>query len=236
MKKLLLMVILLLAVPLCASAKTVREATTEVISAFDIPASQDSGVLFKCKNYRLIDEADKPLVMTALKGGVLIPENGVLNLDSEDLSPLINGVTSYAIKSGKYKVVTEKYNGTIDMAEITDNTYKMCELKSGEYYTAVIENNQCVAVMPMGDLLRPVLYKAKLFIAESGGASFYDVYRYSMGQWIKANFDDRLLIGEYNGFSIDSNLLNEQYIDKTMYIYADSFNHISKFYAIRKGE
>lgn len=236
MKKLLLMVILLLAVPICASAKTVREATLEVISAFDIPASQDAKVLSKCKNYRLIDEADKPLVMTALKGGVLIPKNGVLNLDSEDLSPLINGVTSYAIKSGKYKVVTEKYNGTIDMAEITDDTYKMCELKSGEYYTAVIENNICVAVMPTGDLIRPVLYKAKLFIADNGGASFYDVYRYSMGQWIKANFDDRLLIGEYSGFNLDCDMLNQQYIDKTMYIYADSFTHISKIYAIRKGE
>lgn len=236
MKKILLLVILLLAVPLCASAKTVREATEEVINFFNIPESQDKSVLFKCKNYRFIDEADKPMVMTALKGGVLIPKNGVLNLDSEDLSPLINGVTSYAIKSGKYKVVTEKYNGTVDMAEITEDTYKMCELKSGEYYTAVIESNKCVVVMPMGDLLRPVLYKAKLYIADNGGASFYDVYRYSMGQWIKANFDERLLIGEYSGFTLDCDMLNQQYIDKTMYIYADSFNHISKIYAIRKGE
>ncbi|MBQ3114537.1 MAG: hypothetical protein IJC06_00220 [Clostridia bacterium] len=236
MKKLLFMIILLLAVPLCASAKTVREATLEVIEVFNIPSSDDTAVLYKCKNYRKIDEQDKPLVITALKSGILIPKNGVLDLDSEDLSPVINGVTSYAIKSGNYKVVTEVYNGTIDMAEITENTYKMCELKSKEYYTAVIQNNKCVAVMPMGDLLRPVLYKAKLYIAEQGGASFYDTYRYSMGQWIKANFDDRLLVGEYSGFTIDHNLLNSEYIDKTMYIYADSFSNISKIFAIRKGE
>lgn len=236
MKKLLFLLLLILIVPVSANAKTVREAAAEVVQAFNIEESNDRTVLFKCKNYRFIAEEDIPLVMTAIKAGVLIPKNGVLDLDSEDLSPVINGVTSYAIKNGKYKVVTDVYNGTIDMAAVTDATYKMCELKSNETYTAVIENNKCVAVMPMGDIKKPVLYKAKLYIADIGGASFYDVYRYSMGQWIKANLDNRLLIGEYVGFNLDSELLNGQYLDNTIYLYADSFDYVSKIYAMRKGE
>ncbi len=231
MKKLILLLTILISMTVCVEAKTVREAAAEAVSFFGIAEGQTPDAIKKCKNYRLIAEEDVAPAATAIGAGLLIPKNGVLNMDSEDLTPVINGITSYGIKNG-YKVVTDVYaNGEIDKASVTDETLTLTELESGTEYTALIKRNKCVAVMPLGDLKKPVLYKARVFISDGNIISFDNVMRYSLGQWMDAGQNGRLLFGTFDGTTAD--VINTQYMDKTVYFYADAYEPTVKIYAMR---
>ncbi len=231
MKKLLL-ILAIMCVGLSVEAKTVREATAEALNHFKIEESANTSAIRRCKNYASIDEADVYVAATALDAGILIPKNNVLNMDSEDLTPLVNGITSYGIKSGKYKVTTGVFaNGEIDKAAVTEDSFKLCQLETGKEYTALIRNNRCEAVLPLGDIKKPVLYKGRIFIADGNLISFDRVQRYSMGKWMDAGLGGRLLFGTPVGFTVPD--INTLHIDKEVYIYADAYEDTVKIYGMR---
>jgi len=234
MKKLILLLTILISMTVCVEAKTVRKAAAEAVGFFGIVEGQTPEAIYKCKNYRLVAEEDVVPAATAIGAGLLIPKNGVLDMDSEDLTPVINGITSYGIRNG-YKVVTDVFaNGEIDRAAVTDETFTLTELSSGEQYTALIKYNKCVAVLPLGDLKKPVLYKARMYVADGNTISFDSVMRYSLGQWMDAGLNGRLLFGQPHGFEISADILNTQYMDKTVYFYADAYEQVVKIYAMRE--
>lgn len=223
----------LCALTVSVCAKTVREACVEVSEHFGAPLTQNTEIIKKCKNYRSISESDAEIAARAMSAGLLIPKNNVLNMDSEDLTPVIDGITAYGIKNG-YKVVTDKYyNGAIDNAPVTEDAFLLTDPVHGEEYTALIKENKCAAVMPLGTLKRPVLYKAKLYIADGGTIAFDSVMRYSIGMWMDAGLKGRLLLAEPVGFSVDADLLNQQFIDKTIYFYGDAYDQTVKIYSMR---
>ena len=233
MKKLILLCAFVLFFSISAEAKTVREGTKEVLNHLKIEESANTSAIRKCKNYASINEDDVPLAATAIEAGVLIPKNGVLNMDSDDLTPLINGLTSYGIKTG-YKVVTGKFNkDEIEKTPVTEDTFLLCELIKGEEYTALIRNNKCEIVMPVGEIKKPVLYTGRIFIAQGNVISFDNVQRYSMGMWMDAGLNGRLLFGTPVGFSISDYEINTKYIDKTVFFYADASEDTVKIYGMR---
>jgi len=44
----------------------------------------------------------------------------------------------------------------------------------------------------------------------------------------------RLLFGQPHGFEISADILNTQYMDKTVYFYADAYEQVVKIYAMRE--
>lgn len=232
MKKLTVLIIMLLCLTISAEAKTVREAAKEAVDFFGVEQGAFPDAYKKCKNYRTIAEDDIALASDAIGFGLLIPQNGVLNMDSEDLTPIIDGITSYGIKSG-YKVVTEKFtNGEFDKAPVSDNTFVLEPLEKEKVYTALIKNNVCVAAVPTGEVKKPTLYKARLYVADGNFVSFVDVMRYSLGKWMDAGCGDNLMFCEMYGTNISADVLNN-YMDKTVYFYADKSDPIVKIYSMR---
>lgn len=233
MKKLVLLCAILLCFSMSAQAKTVRDGTKEVLDYLKIEESGNTSAIRKCKNYASISEDDVPLAATAIDAGVLIPKDRVLNMDSEDLTPLVNGLTSYGIKNG-YKVVTGKFgNNQIEKTPVTEDTFSLCELVNGEEYTALIKNNVCQIVMPVGDIKKPVLYTGRIFIAQGNIISFDNVQRYSMGEWMDSGLHGKLLFGTPVGFSVSEYEINTNYIDKTVYFYGDTSEDVVKIYGMR---
>lgn len=234
MKKFVLLCACIMCMTVTVQAKTVRTATEEALEFFKIQQSENSAAIRKCRNYASIAEDDVLLAQTALDAGILVLKNGVLNMDSEDLTPIINGITSYGIKSGEYKVVTAVYqNGEIDKAPVTDETFLLSPIASGNEYTALIKNNKCAAVFEPGDIKNPVLYKGRLYIADGNDICFDNVQRYSLGKWINVDTKGRLMIGQTVGFSVSADDINANYLDKTVYFYADATDETVKIYGMR---
>lgn len=214
------------------SAANLGEACAEAADRFGVPETADVSVIRKCKNYRSISDDDAKIAARAMSAGLLYPKDNVLDMKSDDLTPLIDGLTAYGLKNG-YKVVTAVYaNGEIDKAAVDGDTFVIGELTSGETYTALIKQNRCAAVMTPGTLKKPVLYKARLYIADSGTLAFDGVMRYSLGMWMDAGLNGRLLLGTPEGFSFDPDFANNNLIDKTMYFYADAETSVVKIYSI----
>ena len=116
-----------------------------------VPETADVSVIRKCKNYRSISDDDTKIAARAMSAGLLYPKDNVLDMKSDDLTPLIDGLTAYGLKNG-YKVVTAVYaNGEIDKAAVDGDTFVIGELTSGETYTALIKQNRCAAVMTPGN-------------------------------------------------------------------------------------
>ena len=214
------------------SAANLGEACAEAADHFGVPETADVSIIRKCKNYRSISDEDAKIAARAMSAGLLYPKDNVLDMKNDDLTPLIDGLTAYGLKNG-YKVVTAVYaNGEIDKAAVDGDTFVIGELTSGETYTALIKQNRCAAVMTPGTLKKPVLYKAQLYIADSGTLAFDGVMRYSLGMWMDAGLNGRLLLGIPEGFSFDPDFANKNLIDKTICFYADAEAPVVKIYSV----
>ena len=129
------------------NAANLGEACAEAADRFGVPETADVSVIRKCKNYRSISDDDAKIAARAMSAGLLYPKDNVLDMKSDDLTPLIDGLTEYGLKNG-YKVVTSVYaNGEIDKAAVDGDTFVIGELTSGETYTALIKQNRFAAVM-----------------------------------------------------------------------------------------
>ena len=234
MRKFILCIMLMLSTT-SVHADTVAETTGRVMSRFNIPiVDDDVDNLQFYKNHGLVDAQYKPLLSSAVKAGVLIPTDGILTPESEDLLPVKNGIINFGLRNQHVKFTAGKFaDNRIGDSVVNKDTVRVDALTEGELYTALVDrDNNVIAVWKPTELIQPTLYRGRLYVKAGDMMVVYATERKAFDMWIveeirsSTNRTDQFVEVDLTGTTIgltDDEDVNEMYMDEFVYFVADGY-------------
>ncbi len=203
MKKVFAIFIILITISQSVFALSIEQMSDKLVEKLNINRELTTDVIKHYKDWRYIDNFYKISVATAIREGILLPNNKIISPKSEDISPIIKGLTYYGIKNPNYNIVSSVYTlQSIGVAEVNLDTIViigneiggMGLLTEGIYYNAIVDkNDKATIVWKQNNIKIPTLLRGKLFFKEGNKLILTSLEKSTFGSW--------------------SNVANEKYID-----------------------
>ena len=209
------------------SAVNFTDVTKKLVSHFNVQVTDDLSGISKLQNRKNL--TNPKLISAAIKSGVVVARNGLIDEDGKDFTPLTDGIIKRYINDDNYIFVAgtidelKKKNIKLDSSAfyITENG-KNTDISSEELCTCVADKNgKVIFAWKSGDVVSPALYKVKLYWAESGEIIVTNIYRKEYALWIDETTDSfRTLDGTQVGITKEFVMEN---LDKYIYVFADNY-------------
>lgn len=210
------------------SAMDFTDMTEKLVKHFDVQVTDDVSGINKLQNRKNLKNPQ--LVSAAIKNGVIVAKNGLVNESGTDFTPLTDGIIKRYINDDNYIFLSGtmkdlKANKSI---KIDNNTFfittngKIADFSDSDIVTCVADKDGKVLFMwKATDITAPALYKVKLYWAEADELIATNVYRKEYGAWIdetKGSFTtfDSSQIGITKDFVMTN-------LDNYIYIFADNY-------------
>jgi len=211
-----------------AEAVTVAEMTRQVMDRFNVGVSDDISVLRLYKNHGLIDDSYKPLLASAIRAGLLVPSDMILEPESDDLTSVKNGLINFGLRNENLRLVAGRYEAfRVGGAVINpDTTLHIDEVAEGEIFTALTDRqNNALAVWKPSGVILPTLYRAKMYIKHENMMVVYNIERLSFNMWLPVSLGEFVevdLTGTSKGAASDD-VINTEFLDETVYYVGEGF-------------
>lgn len=221
-----------------AYAGTLKDVLLTVMERQGVEITDDETYVNKLQNRNNI--VYKNIVSTAIKNGLLVAKNRLVDLDGNDFTPLTDAVSKKCLKDDDLRFVCgtipelEKTEHPVFFGEtfyVTENMSKD-DLNQTDLYTCVVNaKNEVLYVWKAGEIKRPCLYRATLYWAEEGKLIVKNLERKAFRFWI-AEESGYSEIPVKNNICVDENFILYN-LDSTVYFLADSYGGI-EIYGIGK--
>lgn len=209
------------------SAMDFTDMTKKLVNYFNVQVTDDVSGINKLQNRKNLKNPE--LISAAIKSGVIVAKEGLVNESGTDFTPLTDGIVKRYINDDNYiflsgTVEELKVNKIIktfkDTFYITKNG-KQSDFDSADTVTCVVDKDGRVLFMwKATSITTPALYKVKLYWAEENELIATNVYRKEYGVWIdktKGSFTtfDSSQVGITKEFVMNN-------LDEYIYIFADN--------------
>ena len=210
------------------SAMDFTDMTKKLVKYFNVQVTDDVSGINKLQNRKNLE--NPKLVSAAIKNGVIVAKNGLVNESGTDFTPLADGIIKRYISDDNYiflsgTVKDLKANKSIkinnDTFCITTNG-KIDDFSDSDIVTCVADKKGNILFMwKATDITAPALYKVKFYWAESGEIIVTNIYRKEYALWIDETTDSfRTLDGTQVGITKEFVMEN---LDKYIYVFADNY-------------
>lgn len=230
MKKIIILVTLLIfTFSINVNASDFVKLTEKLLKYHNIEVTDDVSGINYLQNRRNIKNPE--IISAAIKSGVIVAKNGIVNENGEDFSPVTDGLikryindSNYIFISGSYENLKETYNLQFyDKTVYVTENQSVKDINNSDIYTCVVDStNKVNFIWKAGEIIQPAIYKVKLYWLE--GAQLYasQVYRKDYGLWERENIDDNFTMLDASDISVSEGFILEN-LDKYIYIFADSY-------------
>lgn len=219
------------------SAMNFTEMTEKLVKHYDVKVTDDVSGISKLQNRRNIKNPS--LISAAINSGIIVARNGLVNENGTDFTPLTDGIIKRYIKDEKYKFVSGlkadllRNQGVIfnkNTFFVTENS-KESDLSYTDIYTCVVDkSNNALFVWKAGKVVKPAIYKVKLYWLEEDEMIVTDIYRKEFDLWIKESKNQFYSLDSSQiGLSQDFIMKN---LDQYIYIFADSYGENIKIWGV----
>lgn len=223
--------ILAVCILLCSvnvSAMNLSEMTEKLMEYHNIELSDDISGINKLQNRRNLK--NPKLVSTAINNGIIVARKGLVNEEGTDFTPITDGIIKRYINDDNYRFLsgiqadlTRNQGVKFDTSTffITENS-NVSDLNYTDTYTCVVDkDNTALFVWKAGEVVKPAVYKVKLYWIEKDEMIVTEIYKKEFDLWIKeskAQFYtlDCSQIGVTEEFVLNN-------LDKYVYVFADSY-------------
>jgi len=202
-KKALVVVAIIITLSQSVFALSIEQMSDKLVEKLNINKELSTDVIKHYKDWRYVDNFYKLSVATAIREGILIPNNKIISPKSEDISQIIKGLTYYGIKNPNYNIISSVYTlQSIGVAEVNLDTMViigneiggMGLLTEGIYYNAIVDkNDKAIIVWKQNNIKIPTLLRGKLFFKEGSKLILTSLEKSTFNSW--------------------SNVANQKYID-----------------------
>lgn len=212
------------------NASAFVELTEKLLSHHNIEVTDDLSGINRLQNRMNIK--NPALISTAIKSGVIVAKNGVVNENGADLSPLADGLIKRYIADNSVQFISGKREYLIRSRNLTfyGKTFYVTENQSVEdinytdIYTCIADNsNRVLFIWKAGDIVQPAIYKVKLYWLEENELYASEVYRKEYNSWIKESVDGSFAVMDASDVSVSESFILEN-LDKYVYVFADNYN------------
>lgn len=229
MKKILsILTVCFLSLSINVSAANLSEMTEKLMNYYKIEVSEDLSGIGKLQNRRNIK--NPALISTAINNDIIIARNGLVNENGTDYTPLTDGLIKRYINDENYKFLSGKKVDLIHNQGVRfdKNTFFVTEnsveddLNFNDIYTCVVDReNTALFVWKAGDVVKPDVYKVKLYWLEPDEVIVTEIYRKEFDLWIKESKNQFYSLNS-SQISVSQNFIMEN-LDKYVYVFADSY-------------
>lgn len=192
-KKALAVFIIIITLSQSVFALSIEQMSDKLVEKLNINRELTIDVIKHYKDWRYVDDFYKTSVATALRDGILIPNNKIISPKSEDISPIIKGLTYYGIKNKNYNIVSSVYTmqsiggATVDidtMVIVGNECANLGFLTEGTFYNALVDkNNKAVVVWKQNNVKIPTLLRGKLFLKEGSKLILTSLEKPTFDKW-----------------------------------------------------
>ncbi len=210
------------------NAASLSDMTKKVMDYHKIEVENDFSGIDRLQNRRTVK--NPVLISTAIKNGVLIAKNGLVNEDGTDYTPLINGLIKRYVNNSSYKFVSGMYVDLTRNKKIVfnDDTFFVTEnstqsdLNYKDLYTCIVNReNTALFVWSSTDIVQPAIYRAKLYWIEGSEMVVTNVYRKEFDLWLKENSGGFYTL-DSSGINVSQDFILKN-LDKYVYVFADNY-------------
>ena len=218
-------------------AMNFSDMTEKHVKYYKVEVTEDISGISKLQNRKNLK--NPKLISAAIKNGIIVVKDGLVNEDGTDFTPLTDGIIKRYINNDNYIFLSGtaaelKANKNIKMYEdaffITVNG-KLSDFSSSDIVTCVVDKSgKALFVWKGGNIISPSLYKVKLYWAEADELIATNVYRKEYGAWIDESkglfttFDSSRV-----GITKDFVMKN---LDNYIYIFADNYGEKIKIMGV----
>lgn len=197
-----------------------------------IAVEQDTQYAELLHNRRYIQ--DKQLVHTALKYGILAPDGYVLDMEGENLIPLLKGILKECLADGQMKVVTgglrELERQQVAFSDETvylTETFSRADLNDADLYTAVVNlQEQAVYVWKaQPGLMHPAIYRGTAYWLEDGTLLLKNAQRRHFTYWY--GLEGAYTAADASALGLTAAEFTAKYMDKTVYMVIDDYSGLA---------
>ena len=229
MKKIIGILMVLLCVCNISVSADLGDITEKLLEYYKIEVTDDVSGTGRLQNRRNIKNPE--LVSAAIKSGVIVAKNGLVNESGDDYTPVIDGLIKRYINSNYHRFVSGKL---VELARsqhiiFDDTTFfvtlnqKKSDLNYTDVYTCITDrSNKALFVWKAGEIVQPALYKVKLYWLEGDEFVASQVYRKGFGDWIKESKEGELYTLDASAVSVSEDFVTEN-LDKYVYVFADNY-------------
>ena len=212
---------------ICVSAASLADMTEKIMNYYNEEITDDISGINKLQNRRNIH--NPLLISSAVKSGVIITRNGLVNEDGTDYTPLINGLIKRYINNDNFRFVAGKKVDLLRNKNVVfdKNTFFVTEnsseddLNYTDTYTCVTDReNKALFVWKAIDVVQPSIYRVKLYWLEADELVATEMYRKEFDLWIKKSGDFCSLDSSQISVSQDFIINN---LDRYVYVFADDY-------------
>jgi len=244
-KKSLVIFIILITISQSVFALNIEEMSDKLVEKLNLNRELTADMIKHYKDWRYIDNSYKVSVATALREGILIPNNKIISPKSEDISTIIKGLTYYGIKNPNYKIVSSFYNFQSINGAIVDADTMVIKgnelvnvgvLTDTRLYNAIMDkNNKAIIVWEQNIIKVPTLLRGKMFFKEGDKLILTSLEKSTFDRW--DNIADQKYIEVELGYDINvtqnkriiyNDELNSNFLDGLVYILGDFTNNTVK--------
>ncbi len=209
------------------SAMDLTEMTEKLVKYYDVKVTEDVSGISKLQNRRNIK--NPKLISAAIKNGIIVARNGLVNETDTDFTPLTDGIIKRYINDDNYIFVA----GTVEELEnknliFDKNTFyvtekgRLSDIKTADICTCVADRDgNILFAWKSVDIVQPALYKVKLYWAEENMMIVTEAHRKEYDLWIDES------TGSYIEFDSSQVGISKDFVmqnlDKYIYVFADNY-------------
>lgn len=231
MKKIIvLLTLLIFTFSINVSASGFVKLTEKLLEIHNIEITDDLSGINRLQNRRNIK--NPKVISAAIKSGVMVAKNGVVNEESTDFSSLTDGLIkkyvnddSVKFVSGSREELVGNYNLVFyDKTVFVTENQSLDDINYTDIYTCIADSSdKIIFIWKAGNIIQPAVYKVKLYWLESAELYASEVYKKNYDSWIKENFKDNFAVLDASYISVDEDFVLKN-LDKYIYVFADSYD------------
>lgn len=210
------------------NAADFTDMTEKLMDYFKIEVSEDVSGINMLQNRRNIKKPE--LMSTAIKNGIIIAKNGLVNENGMDYTALTDGLIKRYINNENYKFVSGTRvdlvrNKNVKFDEktffVTEN-FSQSDLNYTDVYTCITDReNNAIFVWKSGDVIQPAIYKVKMYWLEKDELIVTEIYKKEFDLWIKES-KERFYSIDSSQISVNQDFILEN-LDGYVYVFADNY-------------
>ena len=219
------------------NAMDFNDMTKKLMIHYNVGVTDDVSGINKLQNRKNLK--NPKLISAAIKSGIIVAKDGIVNEKGTDFTPLTNGIIkryinddNYIFLSGTVEDLKANKNIKIDRDTfcITPNG-KLSDISASDVATCVVDKNgKVIFIWKSADVTAPALYKVKFYWAEADELIATNVYRKEYVDWIDESKST------FRTFDISSVGVTKDFVmknlDKYIYVFADNCGETIKVMGI----
>ena len=210
------------------SAMSLSEMTEKLMEYYKIELSEDTSAINKLQNRRNVK--NPKLVSTAMNNGIIVARNGLVNENGTDFEVITDGLIRRYVNDENYKFLS---GIKVDLlrnqgVKFDENTFFVTEnsneadIDFKNVYTCVVNReNTALFVWKSGDVVKPAVYRVKLYWVEKDEMIVSEIYRKEFDLWIRES-KNQLYSLDCSQIAVSRDFIMEN-LDKYVYVFADSY-------------